>query len=363
MRHRFALLAGAAILAATAACSDVTGTRLTSLSTASLSAALVSVPAGYGDLASSYVGASAEQAGDSSMWAGGGRHRGGPGHGDLMGGGLADPFTGAIGFDGHRDGHHGPFGGGLGCSGTFSAATGRVTCDTLTLRNGLTVVRVGVGGRADANGSTQQAFDSLTTDRVDLQSEVNGTLTFVPRDSGSGDADGDALTDSASAERRGGRGDHHGRGWGDGRGPLGQLLGDTARILSATTVVHSTSERTVSGLAQGSAQRAVSGASSGTETTTGTTSRGDFTATRTAADTTTGLIVPVVTTGPAYPTAGTVVRSMTATLTYAGAAPVSIARREVVTYDGSATAQVTITEDGVTKSCTRALPRGALVCQ
>jgi hypothetical protein len=35
----------------------------------------------------------------------------------------------------------------------------------------------------------------------------------------------------------------------------------------------------------------------------------------------------------------------------------------VVTYDGTAVAKITITQDGATRSCTRALPRGPLVCQ
>ena len=52
-----------------------------------------------------------------------------------------------------------------------------------------------------------------------------------------------------------------------------------------------------------------------------------------------------------------------ASLTYEGESPVTLSRREVVTYDGSATAQVTITENGVTRNCTRALPHGQLICQ
>jgi hypothetical protein len=37
-------------------------------------------------------------------------------------------------------------------------------------------------------------------------------------------------------------------------------------------------------------------------------------------------------------------------------------RREVLTYNGTATAQVTITENGTTKTCTMALPRGRPSC-
>jgi hypothetical protein len=140
------------------------------------------------------------------------------------------------------------------------------------------------------------------------------------------------------------------------------LLGDTATIVSATTTVNNASDRTVTGLAQGSAQRTVSGTSKGQESTTGTSSRGNFTATRVVGDTTTGLVIPVSTTSQAYPTAGTVVRSMQASVTYTGQAAKTVTRREVITYDGSATAKVVITENGQTKSCTKPLPRGQLSC-
>jgi hypothetical protein len=347
MRIRRGILPGAAVLLL-AACQDSTSAA-ERFSTTALSGALVSPAAGYGDLASSYVGAAAaEVTGDSAGWIGGGRERC-MGGGDLMGGGLDGAFLGGIGF-GNGRGHRGPFGGGLPCAGTFSATTGRVTCETSTGRNGLTVARS--AQYTSAQGAVQQAFDTLTTNTVNLRSAVSGTIAFAARDTGAAD---------------GGR--PHGPGGPGGRGPrggdFGRLLGDTARILSATTVVSDASDRTVSGLAQGSAQRTVSGTSQGTETTTGTSSRGSFTATRTTADTTSGIVVPVVTaaTGPTFPTAGSVVRVMKATLSYTGASPVSVSRREVVTYDGSATAKVVITENGTTKSCTRALPRGALVCQ
>ena len=155
-----------------------------------------------------------------------------------------------------------------------------------------------------------------------------------------------------------------GRGhWGHGRGHGGRLLGDTSTILTATTTINSSSSRTVAGLAQGSTQRTVNGASSGKESTTGTSSRGSFTAARTVGDTTTGLIIPKATgTTPSAATIGAVTRSINATLTSGGEQAVSLVRREVVTYDGSATAKVVITENGTTRNCTRALPRGRLVC-
>jgi hypothetical protein len=280
----------------------------------------------------------------------------------MMGGGLGDAFLGGIGF-GHGRGHEGPFGGGLGCTGTFDAATGRVTCPETTLRNGLVVSRS--AAYTSAAGAVQQAFDSLTTNTVDVRSSVSGTIAFTNPDSLSG-RDGHhgprgdlAATDADVAAHRGPGGGPRGRGHGLGF----RLLGDTSRILSATSTIASTSQRTTSGLASGSTQRTVSGTSRGTETTAGVSTSGSFTATRSAADTTTGLVIPVDSLGRrSYPTAGSVIRTMSITLAYEGVAPVSLSRREVVTYDGSATATVEITEDGTTRSCTRALPRGPLVC-
>jgi len=338
---------------ATAACSESTPTSTGSsaLLSAALSASLASAPVGYGDLSTSYVGASADAARDGGLWLAGGRDAR-MGRDAMMGGGIADAYIGGVGI-GRGFGHHGPFGGGLACTGTFDAATGRVTCPSVA-RNGLTVVRS--AAFRDASGQVQQAFDSLTTNEVNLRSAVSGTVTF--------ERDGESTSALGVRDGSGGPGGHGGRrGWGHGRGPGGLLLGDTATILSASTVVASSSERTVAGLAQGSTQRTVTGASRGEETTTGTSSRGDFTASRVVGDTTTGLVVPIQSEGRAYPTAGTVIRSMTATLTYSGAAPTTVTRREVVTYDGSATSTVVITENGTTRNCTRPLPRGPLSCE
>lgn len=354
MKRSFTRLtvAGLATLAV-AACSDSTSTTPSPLSVAALSAALGSVPIGYGDLTSSFVGASAADAPMAGLWVGGGPDarfdRGG-----FMGGGIQDAFVGGVAFDG-RGGHRGPFGGpfagGLGCANsTFDAASGRVVCPDLT-RNGITVKRS--TQFKDAAGAVQQAFDTLTTNSVNTQSQTSGTITF--------DRAADSLADGRRGPGGGPGGEHE---WGRGRGPGGRLLGDTSTVLTATTTINSASTRTVTGLAQGSTQRTVNGASAGTETTTGTSTRGSFTATRTVGDTTSGLVIPVSSSAatPAYPTAGTTTRSIQATLQYANESAVSLTRREVVTYDGSATAKVTITENGTTKSCTKPLPRGRLSC-
>jgi hypothetical protein len=338
------LLVGGAALAAGACAESATGAA--DATTYDLSAAFTSIPAGYGSVANSY--GSAEVPGGTPWLATGGHDRASFGTSDLMGGGLGEAFVGGIGF-GSRRGHHGPFAGALGCAGTF--ANGRVTCAT-EARNGLTVVRT--AAYADAQGQVQQAFDTLTTNTANLRTTVSGTLAFA-RDGARGPGFG-----------FGPRGGHGGpRGGKRGRGGHGGLLlGDTATVLTATTTVASASERTVSGLAQGSTQRTVDGTSRAEESTTGTSSRGTFTATRVVGDTTQGLVVPVPASGAAaYPTAGTVIRAMRVTVTYAGETPTTQARREVVTYDGSGTAKVVITRDDVTQRCTRPLPRGPLTCE
>lgn len=76
-----------------------------------------------------------------------------------------------------------------------------------------------------------------------------------------------------------------------------------------------------------------------------------------------GVVVPVSSGEPTYPTAGTITRNMEVTVTRDGQAPVTKSRREVVTFDGSSTATVEITENGATRSCSLPLPRGRPTCQ
>lgn len=339
--------AGALVLGATAlaACSDTTTapatTAPTSVPTAAASSALLSnaftsATPGYEHLSSSYAASgktgtwAPERGEDHERREGSGRDGDALGFGDFMGGGVDDDFLGgpANGF-----GRRGPFGGGLTDSScTFSSATGRVTCAAVT-RKGLTYQRS--AAYTTASGTAQPAFDSLTTNTVNVQTSVSGTTTFTPRE-------------------------RDGFGEGFGRDSAG------ARVASATSTVQSASSRTVSGLASGSTQRTVNSTSSGRESTAGV--RRDsvkFTSVRVMGDTTTGLVVPVrtsATTGPVYPTAGTVIRSMAATVTFGGQAPTTSTRREVLTYDGSATAKLVITKDGTTKTCTVALPRGRPRC-
>ena len=182
-----------------------------------------------------------------------------------------------------------------------------MTCPAVTDR-GLTIVRSASYKKAD--GTVQSAPDS-TTNTINVQIQVTGTV--IRRD-------------------------------------------------SAVSTVNNSSDRTVSGLAVGSTQRTVNGTSKGEESTSGTNADGVFTALRLVGDTTSGLVIPVVSGMPTYPTAGTVIRSMKVTVTIAGGTPTTKQRREVITYDGSATAKIVITQDGTTKTCSLPLPRGIPTC-
>jgi hypothetical protein len=273
-----------------------------------LDSAFASVPLGYESAATSFGDAAV---GGEEGWGprrGGHGGPGGPGgmRGKMMGGGLGGPFLG-IGFGpgfGRR-----PFGSAVNGNCTFDSASSRLVCATSSDR-GLTVERS--IQYKDASGTVQSAFDTLTTNSVNVRASVNGTRT---------------------------RGDF------------------------STTVEH-TSDQTVVGLAPGSTHRTVNGASSGKETTTGTNDTGQFTAVRNVSDKIEGVVIPVSTTAgkPPYPTAGKITRSMEVTLTYAGQSPQTSSRSEVITYDGSAAAKLVITRDGVTQNCTVELPRGRPVC-
>lgn len=317
MKTALRLAVGGAAALMGVACADL-GTPNAAV-TGSL-AAFESVPAGFSSTNSTFAaGGDLDDAfqphrGDGSFDDHGGReergeHRG-PGRGDgfgfLMGGGLGPEFFGAIGFGPGLG--RGPFRpDSVGNSCVFASSTGIVTCGPVTKR-GLTVLVTASIKKAD--GTAQAKIDSLTNSVV-AHSEVSGTITH--RD-------------------------------------------------SATSTINHKSDRTVTGLAVGSTQRTVDGTSIGTETTTGVTDAGAFTAIRTVNDTTAGIIIPIADGRPTYPTAGRVSRNMGVAIAIDGATTTHT-RKEVVTYDGSATATVAITQDGTTKNCTMALPKGRLVCQ
>ena len=206
--------------------------------------------------------------------------------------------------------HGGPFGIRIDASCLFAAGTGDLTCGP-TVKNGLTVTSIYT--IKNAAGTAQSAIDSITTNSIRVRTTVTGTAT-------------------------------------------------RSRDGSVTATVNNSGDRTVTGLAAGSAQRTVNGTSRGNETATGTNRDGKtFSSVRTAADTTTGLVIPVSATAQTYPTAGTVIRRMKVIMTIDGSSSTKD-RREVLTYNGSATAKLQITENGTTKNCTVALPRGRPNC-
>lgn len=324
--NRFAQGAlAAAFIFGLAACSqDPTGSRAINAN-ASLEGAFATPLYGFNNLHSSFDG------GDSlEVWGPEGRgHHGPPGpgfggrgherelggpehgmEGALMGGGLGGLFMG----DGFGPGFgHGRLGddGFSSSTCTFDAASGRVVCAAI-INHGVTVNRS--VAFATASGTVQSAFDSVTTNSINVRVSAAGTVT---------------------------------------------------RRDSAVTTIQNASERTVSGLAAGSTQRTVNSTSAGTESTAGTNSKGAFTAVRSMGDTTTAVVIPVATTAAPhpYPSSGTIIRSMSATVTYAGTAPVTSTRREVITYDGTASAKIVVVKDGVTHTCTVALPHGRPSCQ
>jgi len=303
-------VAGALTVAGLAACTqDVNSPDAASLS-AAMASAFSSAPAAFNEVSSSF-------AGDGSVAFAGERGGHGPGRGGpdgtdrgggFMGGGLGGAFFGGI--DSGRGHERGPFRSGLDATCVFAASTGDVTCGSTT-RNGLTVTRVYTF--RNAAGTAQPRPDSTTnTERSRIT--VSGTFTST-------------------------RGD------------------------SVSTTVQHTSDRTVTGLAFNATLRTVNGTASGTERSSGINRDGvRFTSVRVSADTTQGLVIPIVAGGGGHPTAGTVRREMKVTVTPAGGTPTTTTRREVITYNGTATATVVKTVNGTVTTCTLPLPRGRMVC-
>lgn len=328
MNRVLLVTASAAVAVLGAACAD-TGT---SADAAGAVAAFESVPAGFSSTSSSFDAsgdlgeAFQPHRGDGSFedrgpegfddrGGHGGRGPGRDGHGGrgrgdgfgfLMGGGIGPEFLGEIGFGPGRG--RGPFHvDSVGTSCVFSSSTGVVTCGPIT-RGGLTILATATITKLDG---TAQAKIDTATDKVVLTAEVSGTKT---------------------------------------------------RRDSATSVIAHKSNRTITGLSSAATQRTVDGTSVGTETTTGTTDAGAFQAVRTVNDTTSGIIIPLVSGRPTFPSAGRVSRNMTVAITV-NSTTTTHSRSEVVTYDGTSTAKVVITQDGVAKNCTLPLPRGRLVCE
>jgi len=193
---------------------------------------------------------------------------------------------------------------------TFAADSGLITCGPVT-RNGITSTRT--IHFQDASGASQPAFDT-TTNTVTTTASVKGTIT---------------------------------------------------RRDSSTSTVDEASNQIVTGLGPASTERTVNSKSKGTETTTGKSMLGTFSATRSAGDTVTGIVIPraSATNHFPFPTAGTIIREISVSVTLDTVPKKSFTRREVITYDGSKTAKVTITQNGDTQNCTLPLPFGRLACE
>jgi hypothetical protein len=290
-------------LSIAAACSKDTTAPASQLAL-TMASAFNTVPAGYSNLNSSYVGdLGSSFSPEFGMWSRDGMRGPGAGFGlGFMGGGLFG------GFDGDD------FGRGFAptdASCKYDASTGLITCGPTT-RNGITVTRV--LQFQTAAGKSQQSFDT-TTNSVSTKITVTGTATRRDNDQ---------------------------------------------------STVDLSSSQTVTGLAKGSTARTVNSKSNGTETTTGTSQQGAFTSKRVTSDVVTGLVIPYRTSTSTswfpYPTAGSISRSMSATVQITGQSATTSTRTEVITYDGSATAKVVITQNGTTQNCTKPLPFGRLSC-
>src|SRR5712692_525030 len=246
------------VLVSTLAAAGVACSLFTDSQQSSLDDAFRAAVTGFDQAQSTFASGSGGE-GPAWMPAGRGEMRGGPGGRDMMCGGLDGAFMGA-GF-GPGFGHRPP----SDATCVYSASTGRLTCPPLT-RHGLTIARS--LAYTDKAGNSQSAFDSLTTNTINTQIDVTGTVVVD------------------------GRGEH---GFGPGFGP-GRTTG-TGKTVDTVTV-HNTSDRTVSGLAQGSTQRTVNGTSTGQEDSKGSNDKGTFTASRTMGDTTTALVIPIQSSGP-----------------------------------------------------------------
>lgn len=185
---------------------------------------------------------------------------------------------------------------------TYSPATGRVVCVEV-VENGLTYNRS--LAFLDAAGNPQPRRDSNTVS-INRRQSVNGTTV---RD-------------------------------------------------SATVTIDRLSDFTVTGVQASSKQETRNGTESGTTTIVATLSSGKSTSLITFGDTVQNVVVlkPDSLVKQYWPSSGTIVRSLNGTRTLDGSAEhKAISRREVITFNGTAVIPVTITINGVTRTCTRDL--------
>lgn len=189
---------------------------------------------------------------------------------------------------------------GSGTACTYMSSTGRIVCADVT-RNGVTISRS--YALFDAAGSPQERRDSNTV-KVNAQVWARGTVEH-----------------------------------------------DSARI-----TIDRKSDLTTTGVQRGSPSRTLNGTERGTSTIERATSRGTERSTVEFGDTTLNLVLPQSGSVRQWPLSGTVIRSHSGTRTVDGQSRSrSFSYRAVLVYDGSNTVKVTITANGVTRSCVRNL--------
>lgn len=129
-----------------------------------------------------------------------------------------------------------------------------------------------------------------------------------------------------------------------------------------TRTVDRSSSLTVSGLGRAATTHTLNGSETGKSTGEFNTKDGSATATETFTSATTNVVVPVPHAPGSWPLSGTTSRTSTLTLTR-GSATRSTTVSEQVTFTGTSVVNVTITRDGVTRTCTRDLATRTGTCK
>ena len=128
-----------------------------------------------------------------------------------------------------------------------------------------------------------------------------------------------------------------------------------------TLTVDRSSSLTVSGLRRGATTHTLNGSESGTTTRTFTMQDVTATATESFTAATKDVVVPVPQSRGSWPLSGTATRSSTLTVTR-GTTTRTMTWSEQVTFTGTSVVNVTITRDGVTRTCTRDLATRTSTC-
>lgn len=133
---------------------------------------------------------------------------------------------------------------------------------------------------------------------------------------------------------------------------------------SLTVIVDRQGEMTQDGVQRGSLRRTMNGGETGTLEILHRTARGTFRSVANHADSTINLVVPQNdTTVPKWPISGTIVHANSGTKTHVESGETrSYSRREAQVFNGTSTVQITITVNGVTRTCERDLEKREKSC-